>query len=50
VRRFYSNTKPLFDSEMNSIRSKEDIVSLRSGREWVSLNGRVEGVISELGA
>jgi hypothetical protein len=45
VRRYHNNTKPLMDAEMDSIRSKEDTVSLRSGREWASFDGGVEHVI-----
>jgi len=45
VRRYHHNTKPLMDSEMDSIRSKEDIVSLRNGREWASFDGGVESLL-----
>ncbi|KAF2106419.1 hypothetical protein BDV96DRAFT_617408 [Lophiotrema nucula] len=45
VRRYIHNTKPLMDSEMDSIRSKEDIVSIRSGREWANFDGKVESAI-----
>jgi len=45
VRRYHHNTKPLMDSEMDSIRSKEDIVSLRDGREWASFDGGVESML-----
>ncbi|OCL02525.1 hypothetical protein AOQ84DRAFT_401166 [Glonium stellatum] len=45
VRRYYHNTKPLMDAEMDSIRSKEDIVSLRNGREWASFDGCVESML-----
>jgi hypothetical protein len=47
VRRYHHNTKPLMDAEMDSIRSKEDTVSLRSGREWASFDGGVETVIGQ---
>ncbi|KAF2827613.1 hypothetical protein CC86DRAFT_369704 [Ophiobolus disseminans] len=33
VRNYYHNNKPLMDSETDSIRTKDDIVSLRNGRE-----------------
>ena len=46
VRRYHHNTKPLMDAEMDSIRSKEDTVSLVSGREWSSFDGGVEKVLS----
>ncbi|KAF2278300.1 uncharacterized protein EI97DRAFT_250201 [Westerdykella ornata] len=48
VRRYHHNTKPLMDAEMDSIRSKEDIVSLRNGREWASFDGGVETMIGQL--
>ncbi|KAF2658094.1 hypothetical protein K491DRAFT_625354 [Lophiostoma macrostomum CBS 122681] len=48
VRRFYHNTKPLMDTEMDSIRSKEDTVSLRTGREWASFDGGVESILWQL--
>ncbi|KAF1948217.1 hypothetical protein CC80DRAFT_556530 [Byssothecium circinans] len=47
VRRYYHNEKPLMDEEMDSIRSKEDTVSLRTGREWAKFDGGVENVISK---
>ncbi|PSN62495.1 hypothetical protein BS50DRAFT_603216 [Corynespora cassiicola Philippines] len=48
VRRYHFNTKPLMDSEMDSIRSKEDTISLHSGREWIMFDGGVENVIGRL--
>ncbi|KAH7138315.1 hypothetical protein B0J11DRAFT_423338 [Dendryphion nanum] len=48
VRRYYNNTKPLTDVETNSIRSREDVVSLRSGREWVSFDAGIENIIFRL--
>jgi hypothetical protein len=36
------------DAEMDSIRSKEDTISLRSGREWASFDGGVETVIGQI--
>ena len=46
VRRFHHNHKPLMDTETESIRSKEDTVSLRnSGREGGSFDGGIEKVI-----
>ena len=36
------------DAEMESIRSKEDIVSLHNGREWATFDGGVETMISQL--
>jgi hypothetical protein len=48
VRRYHHNTKPLMDAEMDSIRCKEDIVSLHNGREWASFDGGVETVIGQV--
>lgn len=48
VRRYHHNTKPLMDAEMDSIRSKEDTVSLANGREWASFDGGVESVIGRV--
>lgn len=46
VRRFHHNHKPLLDAETDSIRSKEDTVSLRnSGREGGSFDGGLEKAI-----
>lgn len=36
------------DAEMDSIRSKEDTISLRSGREWATFDGGVETIIGQL--
>lgn len=33
---------------MDSIRSKEDIVSLSSGREWATFDGGVETMIGQI--
>lgn len=48
VRRYHHNTKPLMDAETDAIRSKEDTVSLRSGREWASFDGGVETIIGQI--
>ncbi|OAL46257.1 hypothetical protein IQ07DRAFT_201463 [Pyrenochaeta sp. DS3sAY3a] len=48
VRRYHHNTKPLMDAEMDSIRSKEDIVSLHNGREWATFDGGVETMIGQV--
>lgn len=45
VRRYHFNEKPLMDSELDSIRTKEDIVSLSTGREWAMFDSGVEKVI-----
>jgi hypothetical protein len=48
VRRYHYNTKPLGDAEMDSIRSKEDIVSLINGREWATFDGGVENMLGQV--
>jgi hypothetical protein len=48
VRRYHHNQKPLMDAEMESIRSKEDIVSLHNGREWATFDGGVETMIGQI--
>ncbi|EUC41979.1 hypothetical protein COCMIDRAFT_104739 [Bipolaris oryzae ATCC 44560] len=48
VRRYCHNQKPLMDAEMDSIRTKEDIVSLHNGREWATFDGGVETVIGQI--
>lgn len=35
------------DAEMDSIRSKEDIVSLHNGREWATFDGGIETLIGQ---
>ena len=36
------------DAEMDSLRSKEDIVSLHNGREWATFDGGVETMIGQI--
>ena len=48
VRRYHHNEKPLMDAEMDSIRCKEDIVSLSNGREWSTFDSGVETVIHSI--
>jgi hypothetical protein len=36
------------DAEMESIRAKEDIVSLHNGREWATFDGGVETMIGQV--
>lgn len=42
VRTWFWNLKPLVSKEAGFIKKKEDIISLRSGREWSSFDGLVE--------
>ena len=48
LRRYYHNTKPLFDDAMDSIRTKSDIITLRSSRELASFDAWVEEIIESL--
>lgn len=48
VRRYYNNTKPLHDGEMESVRCKEDIVSISTGRERAAFDGGVETLIGQV--
>ncbi|KAF2002301.1 hypothetical protein P154DRAFT_618706 [Amniculicola lignicola CBS 123094] len=48
VRRFFYNEKPLSSmSEEQYILRKEDLVTLRHGREWATFDGWVEGLVSK---
>ncbi|KAK4892340.1 hypothetical protein LTR27_009174 [Elasticomyces elasticus] len=42
VRKYMHNTKPLCDADMRSIRCKEDVITLRQGREYANFDGFVE--------
>ncbi|KAF1929146.1 uncharacterized protein M421DRAFT_100827 [Didymella exigua CBS 183.55] len=48
VRRYHHNTKPLMDAEMESVRCKEDIVSISTGRERAAFDGGVETLIGQI--
>lgn len=48
VRRYHNNTKPLMDGEMESIRCKEDVVSISTGRERAAFDGGVETLIGQV--
>ncbi|KAF3005025.1 hypothetical protein E8E13_009013 [Curvularia kusanoi] len=48
VRRYHSNEKPLMDGEMESIRCKEDVVSISTGRERAAFDGGVETLIGQV--
>lgn len=48
VRRYYNNTKPLHDGEMESVRCKEDIVSISTGRERAAFDGGVETLLGQV--
>ena len=48
VRTWLHNTKPIVDEEENFIRCKEDMVTLRHGRECAGFDGLVESVLNSL--
>jgi len=45
VRTWFWNLKPLVRKESDYIKKKEDIITLRSGREWSSFDGLVESTL-----
>jgi hypothetical protein len=47
LRRYCYKKKPLLDDELESIRAKEDMVTIHNGREWATFDGGVETVISQ---
>lgn len=47
VRRYCFKKKPLMDDVLDSIRTKEDIVTIHNGREWASFDGGVETMIGQ---
>ncbi|KAH7073368.1 hypothetical protein FB567DRAFT_454189 [Paraphoma chrysanthemicola] len=48
VRGWFNNIAPLVDEEQEYILWKEDIVTLRHGREWASFDGLVESLLHKL--
>lgn len=48
LRRFYNNTKPLLDAGLQSVRTKTDQITLRTGRELASFDAWVERGIESL--
>ena len=48
VRTWLSNTKPIVDEEEAFIRCKEDIVTLRHGRECAGFDGLVESMLHRM--
>ena len=45
VRTWFYNIKPLVQREAQFISQKEDIISIRSGREWSSFDGWIESTL-----
>jgi hypothetical protein len=45
IRRFHHNNRPLMDAETDAIRCKDDIITLRSGRELATFDTWVESGI-----
>jgi polyphosphate kinase 2 (PPK2 family) len=48
VRRWFNNLQPLVDEEQDFIRCKEDLITLRHGRECAGFDGLVESVVHKL--
>ncbi|KAJ9656782.1 hypothetical protein H2201_008434 [Coniosporium apollinis] len=48
VRSFYYNNAPLVQSEAECIKHKEDIVTLRQGREWAGFDGFIERFLQKV--
>lgn len=48
VRNWFHNTKPLIGNEDDYILWKEDIVTLRHGREWAGFDGWVEFMLHKI--
>lgn len=47
LRRYCYKKKPLLDEGLESIRTKEDMVTIHNGREWATFDGGVETVIGQ---
>jgi hypothetical protein len=48
VRNWFNNIAPLIDEEQEYILWKEDIVTLRHGREWAGFDGMVEAMLHKM--
>jgi hypothetical protein len=48
VRHWFHNNAPLVDDEQEYIFWKEDIVTLRHGREWAGFDGMVEAMLHKM--
>lgn len=48
ARTWFWNVKPVVDAEAAFIKKKEDIVTLRKGREWSGFDGLVESMLIRL--
>ncbi|KAF2113488.1 hypothetical protein BDV96DRAFT_579200 [Lophiotrema nucula] len=47
-RTWFSNEKPLVELESQYIKRKEDLVTIRQGREWAGFDGWIEDVIRKI--
>lgn len=47
-RTWFWNKKPIADREMEFIKRREDLVSLRQGREWSSFDDLVERCVQKM--
>lgn len=48
VRTWLHNVRPIVEQEENYIELREDIVSLRHGREWAGFDGMIESLLHKL--
>jgi hypothetical protein len=48
VRHWFHNKVPLVDDEQEYIFWKEDVVTLRHGREWAGFDGMVEAMLHKM--
>lgn len=48
VRNWFQNNEPIIQQEMSFVRCKEDLVSLRTGREYAGFDSLVERCLSRL--
>ena len=48
MRTWFYNEKPLIEAEQEFIKRKEDIITLRLGREWAGFDGLIESMLRKL--
>ncbi|KAI9857215.1 MAG: hypothetical protein M1813_008577 [Trichoglossum hirsutum] len=48
VRRWFKNQQPLVDEEQDFIRCKEDLITLRHGRECAGFDGLIERIVQKM--
>jgi hypothetical protein len=48
IRTWFWNKKPVYEEEAMFIKRREDLLSLRHGREWSSFDGLVENCLRKM--